>query len=423
MQAVILAAGASSRFWPLSANRHKCLFTLCGRPLIEYTLESLEEAGIDSVVIVQSPDGEIQEEVRDGFDFDLSYVVQEQPRGMGHALRQAEPELDETFLVLTPYRANAATFMEQQIRLRERTDASSVLLARETEEPWNYGILELDGDMATGIVEKPDRGEEPSLYRVVGMYLLSSRFFDYLDRVQEHEYQFEDALDLMMDEEQVRVVTTTEDTASIKYPWDLFDVASEVFADQEPRIAADADVADSAVIEGNVVVESGAKIYENAVIRGPCYIGEDCVVGNNAVVRDRTALEEGVVVGANSEVRGSLLQQGTHTHQAFIGDSLIGREVRIGAGTVFANRNVRDTGNERSMISSHLGKKDRVVDTGRDRLGGIVGDYTDIGTQANIMPGVQIGANAFVGPSTCLFETVASGETIYTETEYTRRER
>ncbi len=420
MQAVILAAGASSRFWPLSASRHKSLFKVRGQTLLEHTLDGLADSAVDSVVVVQSPDRTIEEDVDEDQPVDVSFVVQDEPRGMAHALRQAEDLLDEPFVVMTPYRANGARFLERMIEVHE-DGADAVLLGKRTDTPWKYGVLETDGDRAVSIVEKPEEGDAPSDERVVGIYLLEPGFFAYLDRVEEHEYQYEDALDRYMDENVVRVLRTDARTDSIKYPWDLFGVVETVFDDMERSISQHADIADSATIEGAVVIEDDVTVYENAVVRGPCYIGEGSTVGNNAVVREYTDLEAGCVVGANSEVRGSLFQDETHVHDAFIGDSILGRDVRVGAGTVVANRNARRDG-KRPSISVHLEMKDKTVDTGRARLGMLVGDRADIGTQANIMPGVAIGPYSFVGPSTMLRSNVAGGETIYTEFTYRRRD-
>jgi bifunctional UDP-N-acetylglucosamine pyrophosphorylase/glucosamine-1-phosphate N-acetyltransferase len=420
MQAVILAAGASSRFWPLSANRHKSLFRVGGQTLLEHTLDGLAGSAVDSVVIVQSPDRTIEDELGDDQPVDVSFVVQDEPKGMAHALRQAEDLLDEPFFVMTPYRANGAKFIEQIIEAHA-DGADAVLLGKRTDTPWKYGVLETDGDRAVSIVEKPEEGEQPSDERVVGIYLLEPGFFQYLDEVDEHEYQYEDALDLYMDDNVVRVQRTEARTESIKYPWDLFGVVETVFDEMERHISPHADIDDSATIDGDVVIEDDVTVYENAVVRGPCYIGEGSTVGNNAVVREYTDLEAGCVVGANSEVRGSLFQEDTHVHDAFVGDSILGRDVRVGAGTVVANRNARKDGN-RPSISVHLELKDRTVDTERDRLGMLVGDGADIGTQANIMPGVAIGPDSFVGPSTMLKSNVAAGETIYTEFTYRRRD-
>ncbi|MFB6115657.1 MAG: NDP-sugar synthase, partial [Candidatus Nanohalobium sp.] len=126
MKAVILAAGQSSRFKPLSDNRHKGLTQVLGKPIIEHTIEELRNAGVDEVIVVQGPDAEIEEEIGDKVDH---YVIQEEPEGMGHALRQAEGLLDDKFLVLTPYRANAAQFFEPMIERAEEEESDIVFVS------------------------------------------------------------------------------------------------------------------------------------------------------------------------------------------------------------------------------------------------------------------------------------------------------
>ncbi|MFB6215539.1 MAG: NTP transferase domain-containing protein, partial [Candidatus Aenigmatarchaeota archaeon] len=82
MKAVILAAGESSRFKPLSQNRHKALMSALGKPLIEHTIDELRSAGVDEVIVVQGPEEEIAKEINGKADH---YVVQNEPKGMGHA--------------------------------------------------------------------------------------------------------------------------------------------------------------------------------------------------------------------------------------------------------------------------------------------------------------------------------------------------
>ncbi|MDY6788922.1 MAG: bifunctional sugar-1-phosphate nucleotidylyltransferase/acetyltransferase [Candidatus Nanohaloarchaea archaeon] len=415
MQAVVLAAGRSSRFWPLSDRRHKALLKIRGKSLLRHTLESLEDSGVDEAVVVQGSDRDIEEELeKEDLDLEIRFVVQEEPRGTGNAIQKSGELLEDRFLVMNPYRANIDQLLDKKLDKYRETGADAVLLSKETDKPWKYGILETEGDRAENIVEKPDKGQEPSNHRVVGSYLLGEEILDYLDRTETHEYQFEDALNLYMEEKDVRVVYTDKKASSIKYPWDLFGVVEELFEPIERDVAESADIADSAEIKGRVVVGEEAKIYENAVLKGPCYIGDNVVVGNNTVVRNHSNLEDEVIVGANSEVRGSIVQEDTHIHQTYLGDSILGRNVRVGAGTVFSNRGKRKEG-ERPEITVKPGLKEEEVDTGLDRLGAMVGDNTDIATQANIMPGIQIGADCFIGPPTTVLKNVESGKTVYTK--------
>ncbi len=411
MKAVILAAGQSSRFKPLSDKRHKGLTEIKGKHLIEHTIDELRKADIDEIVIVQGPEREIEEALADKAD---KFVVQEEPEGMGHALRQAENHLDEKFLVLTPYRAKASKFFEPMIEKNEEEDSETVFVSTPTDTPEKYGILELDEEgFATDLVEKPEPEEAPSNRKVVGMYLLSDDIFDYMDEVETWERQFEDALALQMEETKASVLHIDEETNSIKYPWDLFSVVEELMEDVDgQKISENAEIAESAEIKGDVIIRAGAKIMENAVIKGPAYIGEEAFIGNNSLVRDHTVIEKGSVVGANAEVKSTVFQPESSMHSGFIGDSIVGRNARIGAGTVVANRKFRNK-DERPEIESSLIAKDYTKNTKRTYFGSIIGENVEIGINCSIMPGIQIGSDARIGPGTIVDKNIAQGKTFY----------
>lgn len=417
MKAVILAAGESSRFKPVSDNQHKGLTEVLGCPIIEHTIEELRTAGVDEIIVVQSPSQEIEKRISSADHF----VVQEEPKGMGDALRQAEHLLDDKFLVLTPYRANAAQFFEPMIEKAEEDSSDIVFLSTPTDEPTKYGILELnDEGKAIDMIEKPDSEEAPSNNRIVGMYLLDEKFFDYLDDCETWEYQYEDALSKHMKDQPASVLKIEDKTNSIKYPWDLFSVVEELMEDRGENISKDAEIADSAEIKGDVVVEDGVRIYENATIKGPAYIGENSVVGNNTLIRDHVALEKNVSIGANTEIKKSVFQPNSSIHSGYIGDSIIGRNTKIGAGTITANRKFRKNG-ERPEIKSDLIEKNHKKSTNRGYMGAIIGDNVDIGINVSIMPGIQIGSDAKIGPGTVVTENIDSEETVYVDQQQVRK--
>lgn len=412
MQAVILAGGESSRFWPLN-TRHKSLLSLRGQTLIGHTLDRLAAAGVTDAVVVEGPERDVEAELDAPEGMDVSFAVQEEPKGMGNALKQARNHITGRFLVTGPYRVDAGDLLET---MQSAAGEGGAVVGAETDAPDQYGMLALDGDTATGVVEKPGAAEAPSQYRVVSTYLLEESFFTYLDEVYEHEYSFEDALDAYMDDTTVGFAELEEEPPSLKYPWDALDMAEHLLEQQEPSIADTADVADSATIDGNVVIGERATVYENAVIRGPCYIGDDCTVGNNALVRAHTNVEAGSRIGANAEVRGSVIQEDFSMHSGFVGDSVIGRNVSLGAGTVVANRRVRGSGNEeRPEISVHVRAKDTTIETGRTRLGVMLGDGVEVGTQANLMPGICIGQETFIGPSAMVRTNVGEEKRYFTK--------
>ncbi len=411
MQAVILAAGASSRFWPLCEGRHKSLFALLGKPLIVWTLEALERAGvgIDDVVIVQAPHRAVERElapldVPSRLHVRVRYAIQPEPKGMGDALLRARELLDERFFVLHAHQFTADRWLPALLRKQQETGASLILAGKPTREPWKYGVLRLEGDRALGLVEKPDAGEAPSDVRVVGVYLLDRDFLRYLERVdvRANHYAFEEALALCMLERDVRVVVQDAPSVSLKHPWDLFEAVKLLMdAHLKPHRAPTAQIHPTAVVEGPVHIGEGVRILEHAVVKGPCYVGDGCVIGTGALVREYCDLEPGVVVGAHAEVARCLFQRGASTHSGYFGDSIFDVGARAGAGTVTANVKVhRDE--VRPVVRGER------VPTGRRALCAIVGAETQLGVGVLTMPGVLIGARSFVGPGTVVDENVPS---------------
>ncbi len=408
MQAVILAAGESSRFWPLAAGKHKSLFRLLGRPIIAHTIEALKRASFTEIVIVQSENRAPEAELGDGASLgvQISYVVQPEPLGMGDALGRAASLLKDSFLVVNPQHVTVAELVPKLLESAPGADA--VLVGCETDRPHEYGIVKIEEDRALDLVEKPAPGSEPSRTRLVGVYLLTKRFFDCYRRVREHPYAFEDALKLLMHEGMVRIVKISEEPPTLKYPWDLFPLAQLLMERNitDQKIAPSAQIHKSALIEGPVWIGEDVKIFEHAVVKGPCFLGDHCVVGTGSLVRESN-IEAHTVIGAHAEVARSIFQKNCSTHSGYFGDSIFDEAVKIGAGTVTAN--VR---NDRNFIRPWV--KGARVETGLKKLGAIVGRETHIGICAMLMPGVLIGPRCEIGPGSLVRKNLDADTLYYT---------
>jgi len=142
-QAVILAAGESSRFWPLN-YRHKSLFYLMGKPIIYWNLKGMEEAGIKNVIIVQSLKKDVEEELKK-FKFKkikIKYVIQPKPLSTGNALWQARNLLKEHFFVLNADVLNSKEILEEMIKKIKKVK-KPCLAGQKTKNPlalWDDGI-------------------------------------------------------------------------------------------------------------------------------------------------------------------------------------------------------------------------------------------------------------------------------------------
>ena len=376
--------------------------------MILHTIENLKSKNINQAFVIQGPETAIEKELGrlDG----VRYVVQPRPDGMGDAVVRAQ-NLDATF-VFHAHKVDAGDYIESMLKKSEESKAGLVFLAAKTDQPQLYGILELKGDKVMGIVEKPDKGKEPSNIRVVGSYLLPGDFFEYYAKVPVHQYAFEHALNLYVKENEARFVMAEKDNSSLKYPWQLFEVTRHLLDSRlkGQEIDSTAKIAKNVIIEGNVYIGENSRIFEGAVIKGPCYIGPNCVIGNNALVRDYTNLEEGCMVGAHAEVTRCVFQKNAHVHSGYFGDSIFGENCRVGAGTVTANVRL-----DRGPVFAKASTGKEKINTGLTSLGAIVGENTHIGINVSLMPGVLIGSNCIVGPGSAVFENVEDNSIFYTK--------
>lgn len=144
---------------------------------------------------------------------------------------------------------------------------------------------------------------------------------------------------------------------------------------------------------GKNYIDGSAKILEYTVIESPCYIGENAVIGPLAHIRPYSFIGDDCAVGTFSVVKASVILEGTHIpHLNYVGDSIIGRNCNLGAGTKTANLRF----DEKDVKINYHGKR---IDSGRKKLGAIIGDNVKIGINASIMPGVKIGSGCRIGPA------------------------
>jgi len=397
-QVVILGAGESSRFWPLN-QRHKSLIKIMGRPLIFYTIKSLKKAGIKDVIIIQSPKKDIEEELKNyDLGIKIQYLVQPEPKGMGNAIMMAQNLISGPFFVLHAHKINAGDYLGLMMEKYKKSGAELIFLGVKTDQPWLYGMLKFEGDTVKGLIEKPEKGKEPSDIKAVGIYLLPQKIFEYYEKISEHQYAFEGVLDLYAKENEAKVIIGKESTF-FKYPWHLFEVT---------KFLMDKYLRNKAQIGKNV------KIYEGAIIKSPCYIGDNCVIGNNSLIREYTNLENNVLIGALAEVTRSIFQEDVHVHSGYFGDSIFGKGCRLGAGNITANVRI-DRGEIKSTIRVQRGGemnessatvKGEKVATGLNSLGCIMGENTKTGIHCSLMPGVLIGSNCQISPGSIVFENI-----------------
>jgi bifunctional UDP-N-acetylglucosamine pyrophosphorylase/glucosamine-1-phosphate N-acetyltransferase len=306
----------------------------------------------------------------------IEYVLQEKQNGTGHAIGCAEDYVDDRFIVLN---GDMLISSVQIKNLIDRTE-DAVLTVKEVEDPCNFGVICTAGEKVTQIVEKPEI--PPTNLANAGIYLFPLSIFDYIRRTPESprgEIEITDSIQMLIDSGASVGYEVFRDTwIDIGRPWDLLTANKHVLAGITGNI--EGEVEPNATLKGEVVVGEGTVIRNGAYIIGPVVIGKNCDIGPNCFIRPSTAIGDNVRIGNAVEIKNCVVMDNTNIgHLSYVGDSVIGRDCNFGAGTKVAN--LRHDGHTIRVIVK--GKK---VDSGRRKLGVIMGDdvHTGINTCINV---------------------------------------
>jgi UDP-N-acetylglucosamine diphosphorylase/glucosamine-1-phosphate N-acetyltransferase len=400
MKAVLLAAGEGVRLQPITATRPKHMIRVGGKPILEHCLEAIKACGITEALIVTHYMGDaIKEYFGDGEKLNLKLKYAEQPAvlGTGNAVSVAEPFVEGDFILVYGDLLFTSEALKGLLNLYARERPAAVMGVVPVKKPENYGIVELANERhVKRIVEKPSAGEAPSNLANAGLYLFSAEIFDKIRQTKSSvrgEWELPDALSLLMKDE--RSVLAAEisktDWIDIGRPWDLLEANSWALKRMEHSVLG--NVEDGAHLVGPVTIAETARIRSGAYIEGPTFIDESSDIGPNCYIRACTSIGKKVRIGNACEIKNSIIMDHTHVgHLSYLGDSILCERCNLGAGTITANYRL-DSGTVKMMI------KDKLVDSGRRKLGAILGDDVKTGINALLMPGVKLGPNSWVGPN------------------------
>ncbi|MBS7620378.1 NTP transferase domain-containing protein [Candidatus Bathyarchaeota archaeon] len=405
MKAVILAAGKGIRFKPFSLTKPKPMIPIGGKPLLEWILIRLREAGVNEVLIVTHYlEDLIREYFRDGekLGIKIEYSRQEALKGTADAFALMEPfSHDEEFIGLY----GDCYLSERTIEtvMRNHEEGSATLTILEMDDPSNYGVVKLRGDVVTGIVEKPGIGESASHYANVGLYIFPPEIFRWIRDTKPSkrgEYEITDSIELMVkNDSTVRAVKITDDMwIDVGLPWNLLDANMRALTSMKSVV--EGEVEEGAHLSGMVKVERGSRIRSGAYIEGPVFIGKDCDIGPNCYIRPHTSIGAKVRIGNACEIKNSIIMDGTNiSHLSYIGDSVIGERCNLGAGTITANLRF-----DKKTVKVEI--EGRILDSKKGKLGAFIGDEAQTGVNVSIMPGVKIGYKSWIAPGVTVYGSV-----------------
>ena len=335
LKGLILSGGKGTRLRPITHTSAKQLVPVANRPVLFYGIQAMADAGIQEIGIIIAPESgsEIQEVAGDGSQFGvaITYITQDEPAGLAHAVLTAEPFLGDSPFVMYLGDNLLQGGIQDLVAAFQANQPDALILLTPVDDPENFGVAELEDGVVVHLAEKPKQPK--TNLALVGVYMFTAGIHAAARAIEPSprgELEITDAIQYLVDTgkrvEPHVVRGWWKDTGRLA---DMLEANRLILDTIEKRVDGDLD---DATIDGRVVVEAGATLVR-ATVRGPavigagahledCYVGPYSAIGENCVVVD--AEVEHSILLAGSEVRGL---------DGRMESSLLGRTGKIGRST------------------------------------------------------------------------------------------
>jgi glucose-1-phosphate thymidylyltransferase len=335
LKGLILSGGRGTRLRPITYTSAKQLVPVANKPVLFFGIEAMAEAGITNIGIIIAPEtgDEIRTAAGDGSQFGvrITYIVQDEPAGLAHAVLTAEPFLGDTpFVMYLGDNLLQGGMADLVAAFRARAPQALILLTR-VPDPENYGVAELGPEgQVVRLVEKP--ADPPSDLALVGVYMFTPLIHSAARAIEPSargELEITDAIQWLVDNDHAvesHVVSGWwKDTGRLD---DMLEANRLILERAERRV--EGELIDSQV-DGRVIVEKGARL-ERSTVRGPAIIGREAVV-RDSYIGPYTAIGDRCVVDS-AEVEHSILLEGSQVAHldGRMESSLLGKDVVISRG-------------------------------------------------------------------------------------------
>lgn len=415
--AVVMAAGDGKR---MKSNHSKVVHQVAGKPIIQWVSDALLDAGcFEQVYIV----GDKQEEIRSVLGETVAYVFQEQRLGTGHAVMQAAPFLEgrNGYTIVLPGDSPMvkADTIDKAIAMMDENDYAAVIMTAIAQDATGYGRVIRDEDNNVNrIVEHRDATEEERAVKEINssMYIFKTPLLlSALGRLGaknvQKEYYLTDTIGILKGDgfSIGALVCDFDDTRGVNDRYQLMQASqimnrrilrhhmdngvqiideNSTWIHSSVEIGTDTIVFPGCTIIGNTRIGKDCLIGENTRLNGvevgdgtaidhsiasSCVIGRECRIGPYSHIRPDSVIKDYVTIGAYVEVKNSTIDDYTRArHLTYIGDSVVGKNVNFGCGTVTCNYD------------------------GQDKVGCTIEDNVFIGGNSNILSSVVLGKDSYI---------------------------
>jgi glucose-1-phosphate thymidylyltransferase len=340
MKGILLHGGHGTRLRPLTHTGPKQLLPIANKPMSEYCIESMKSAGVKEIAIIIGGIGsqKVKEYYGNGdkFGVKITYVLQDFPRGIAHAISLCEDFIsNEKFLVFLGDNIIQKSINEFGIEFQKSNAAATILLC-EVDNPSRFGIADVIDGKIKKIIEKPKN--PPTNLAVTGIYFLTPIIFDIIKRLKpswRNELEITDALDMLLNEKYLityKMITDYwKDTGT---PEDIINANKAILENLIPYFKGKKD--SSALIEGNVSVGNETYIGNEVKIKGPVIIGNKCKISGNIVIGPNTS------IGNDCIISGGIIKDSIIMNNCEIGKNVNLKNSIISSNSTINQNNIQN---------------------------------------------------------------------------------
>ena len=322
MKGVILHGGHGTRLRPLTHTGPKQLLPIANKPMSQYCMESIREAGITDIAIIIGGVGsnKVQEYYGDGHDFgvNITYIEQNEPKGIAHAIRLCKDFVkNEKFLVFLGDNIVQKSIADFVTNFTNSDYDATVLLCK-VDNPSRFGIADVENKKILKITEKPKKPR--SNLAVTGIYLLTPLIFDVIDNLKpswRNELEITDALDILLKQnDNINYETITDYWKDTGTPEDIINANAQVLehicnqtciVDESSITLTNRSWIEPSIIGKNCKIDESARIGPNASIGDNTIISSDVVIENSIIM-------SGCKIDGGLNIKDSIISANCHLH-------------------------------------------------------------------------------------------------------------
>ena len=353
MKGIILHAGHGTRLRPLTHTGPKQLLPIANKPMSEYCIESLKDAGVTEIAIVIGGIGsnKVKEYYDDGekFGVKITYVEQDAPRGIAHAVSLCQNFVkNEKFVVFLGdnlINTNISDFRKNF----ENSDHEASLLLCEVDNPEQFGVAYLDKDKISKMIEKPKNPE--SNLAITGIYFLTPKIFEKIKKLKpswRNELEIVDALQMILDDgNNVSYNIITEFWKDTGTPNDIIHANNIVLENMDHKklgiIESDVGCIGKHSLGKNSVISQGCTIIGPAIIGDNCFIGNGVTIGPNVSIGNNSKIlnckiKDSIImtnclIDANISIEDSIIAQNSEVSSNQQFEKQVTKKLLLGEGT------------------------------------------------------------------------------------------